>query len=87
MKLKSLLFICLLSIGFVTAQTQRSSISGTVTSNGNPIPFSSIYLQNGKGTNADENGSYTLDITEGTFTIIAQSQGFKTQKKTITVMP
>ena len=87
MKLKSLLFICLLSIGFVTAQTQRSSISGTVTSNGNPIPFSSIYVQNGKGTNADENGSYTLDITEGTFTIIAQSQGFKTQKKTITVVP
>ncbi|UAB81837.1 TonB-dependent receptor [Marixanthomonas sp. SCSIO 43207] len=86
MKLKSLLFICLLSIGFVTAQTQRSSISGTVTSNGNPIPFSSIYVQNGKGTNADENGSFTLDITEGTFTIIAQSQGFKTQKKTITVV-
>lgn len=87
MKLKSLLFICLLSIGFVTAQTQKTSISGTVTSNGNPIPFSSIYVQNGKGTNADENGSYTLDITEGTFTIIAQSQGFKTQKKTITVVP
>ena len=87
MKLKSLLFICLLSIGFVTAQTQRSSISGTVTSNGNPIPFSSIYVQNGKGTNADENGSFTLDITEGTFVIIAQSQGFKTQKKTITVVP
>lgn len=87
MKLKSLLFIYLLSIGFVTAQTQKTSISGTVSSNGNPIPFSSIYLQNGKGTNADENGSYTLNITEGTFTIIAQSQGFKTQKKTITVVP
>lgn len=70
---------------FVMAQT--TSVSGKVTSNGEPVPFASIYIKGGtEGTSADENGNYQLKVPTGNSTLIAQAQGYRTQSTEITVV-
>ncbi|MEM9649924.1 MAG: TonB-dependent receptor [Bacteroidota bacterium] len=65
---------------------QTVSISGNVTSNGEPVPFASIFVKGANiGTTSDVNGSYQLQIPTGTVTLVAQSQGYRTQTKELTL--
>jgi outer membrane receptor for ferrienterochelin and colicins len=66
------------------AQDPNGSVSGKTSSNNEPVPFASVYIKNGSvGTNASENGLYSLELSPGTYILIAQSQGFlKAEKKT-----
>ena len=71
----------------VIAQTKETTISGTVTSTEIPVSFASIFIKNTSiGTSADENGKYKLKIPAGIQTITVQSQGFRSQSKTITII-
>ncbi len=81
----SLLFF--LSVGFSHFLfSQTVSISGTITSNENPVPFASVYIQGGSvGTNTDSNGNYQLEIPTGTIILVAQAQGYRTQTKELIV--
>lgn len=66
---------------------QTTSVSGKVTSNGEPVPFASIYVKGGtEGTSADENGDYQLKVPTGNSTLIAQAQGYRTQSTEITAV-
>jgi hypothetical protein len=52
-----------------------------------PIPFVNIYIENSyTGTTSNEQGDYELALPEpGTYTIVFQFLGFKTQTKTIEI--
>ena len=83
-------YICtllsLLAITTVMAQNQQATISGTVTSNGNPVPFADVYVKNGTvGTSGEIDGKFTLNVPSGTFNIVAQSQGFRSLTKQISI--
>jgi outer membrane receptor for ferrienterochelin and colicins len=67
-----------------TAQDKQAEVSGTVTYNGDPIPFANVYVKNGtNGTSTDIDGKFTLNVPSGTSAIVMQSQGFRTQTKQI----
>ena len=74
------LFFCSLS---VSAQL-KGSISDV---DNQPIPFVNIYIENSyTGTTSNEQGDYELALPEsGTYTIVFQFLGFKTQTKTIEI--
>ncbi|PRX57144.1 outer membrane receptor for ferrienterochelin and colicins [Flagellimonas meridianipacifica] len=73
-----------MSCTFLSAQTV--TISGTVSSNGEPIPFVSVFVK-GKniGTTTDVDGTYQLQIAEGEIILVAQSQGYRSQNKELTI--
>lgn len=63
-----------------------SQITGVVKDEkGNPLPYVNIYTETGsKGTTTNEEGIYELKISEnGTYTLVYQFLGYKTQKKKI----
>lgn len=76
--------ITLASCCFLTAQDV--SISGTLMFNEEPIPFVSVFVK-GKniGTTADIDGRYELQVPEGTITLVAQAQGYRTQSKELNI--
>jgi outer membrane receptor for ferrienterochelin and colicins len=69
------------------AQDNDGLISGTISSNAEAVPFASVYVKKGNsGTNASENGIYSLALPSGEYTVIAQSQGyFQAEKKIVIV--
>ncbi|PVW15054.1 TonB-dependent receptor [Marixanthomonas spongiae] len=84
--MKYILHIMLFMPVYLFSQNDKATISGTFTSNGRPVPFSSIYIKNSAtGTDADIDGNYSLAVSEGTFTLVVQSQGYKTQRREVTV--
>ncbi len=79
----TLLFLFIIITQFVSA----GKIAGTVTNEkGEPLPYSSITVKGKKeGTSANNQGSYFLQLSPGTYTIICRHVGFERQEKTITV--
>lgn len=85
MKKVYLLFIfCLTIFSSAIAQYQ---ISGKITeSNGDPVPFASIYIKNtAKGISANADGLYKFTADKGAITLIFKAIGFKTVERTIQV--
>ncbi|MGB3143380.1 MAG: TonB-dependent receptor [Maribacter sp.] len=72
------LVITYLVWGIVYAQD--ITISGTTTSNGEPLAFVNIYLKNTQiGTSSNESGLYSLkSVSSGKYTLIASTLGYKT---------
>ncbi|RKS55527.1 outer membrane receptor for ferrienterochelin and colicins [Gillisia mitskevichiae] len=84
--MKYLILCTFLITSFSFAQDIETSVSGTVTSKGNPVPFASIYIKGrASGTNADANGKYQLNIFPGEISLVAQSQGYKSLTKTFII--
>ncbi|WP_159023730.1 TonB-dependent receptor [Formosa sp. L2A11] len=82
---KIFLFLFLISF-VVSAQQSNQTISGTITSDGKPVSFASVYVKSGtQGVDANENGEYTLTVPEGNITLIVQFQGYRTETKKIFV--
>lgn len=74
--------LSLIAITTAVAQNQQATVFGTVTSNGNPVPFADVYVKNGTiGTSADADGNYRLELPTGKISLVAQSQGYKSQTK------
>ncbi|HWB26645.1 MAG TPA: DUF5686 and carboxypeptidase regulatory-like domain-containing protein [Chitinophagaceae bacterium] len=76
-----LLFLCFITNAFA------ARISGTITNTqGIALPYASIQIKSmGKGTSANNEGKYFIDLPAGTYTIQVQYVGYATQEKTITV--
>lgn len=80
-KITSLLFILFSVITF-------GQVKGTVTdAKGNPIAFANIYVKDTYiSTTSNEQGKYELNLkTEGTYVILFQYLGFRTEKKIVEV--
>ncbi len=87
MFIKYFTFTALLLVSMVSAQTNKTKISGQIISGNTPIPYASINIKNGiEGTNADEEGYYELNIAPGEIGLVVQSQGFRTQQKKVIVV-
>lgn len=85
--MKHLFYLLFLVTSLTFAQNNKTSISGTVTSNDKPVPFATIYVNGGTaGTDADVDGNYSLNVPEGEVTLVVQFQGFRTQRKKISVI-
>jgi hypothetical protein len=80
-KITSLLFLLISIITF-------SQIKGTITDNkGNPVAFANIYVKDTYiSTTSNEMGKYELNLkTPGTYVVLFQYLGYKTDKKVVTV--
>jgi len=77
-------FILFLSI--VSSYSQTNSISGKITSEGENLPYVNVYLKKTTiGTVTNENGFFQIEkITNGTYTIVISSVGFKSKYEKIT---
>ncbi|RAR75755.1 DUF5686 and carboxypeptidase regulatory-like domain-containing protein [Flavobacterium aciduliphilum] len=67
-----------------------AQIKGTVTdSTGNPLPFVNVHLKDTYiGTTTNELGKYELNLkTSGTYVIIYQYLGYKTEKRIVEIVP
>ena len=75
-----ILLFCSLSVS--------AQLKGSITdSSQQPIPFVNIYIENSYvGTTSNEQGDYVLTLSQpGTYNIVFQFLGFKTQTKTIEI--
>lgn len=83
-------FVCffLFTVTITTAQSGKTKISGTVTAEGNPVPFASVYVKGGTdGTSTDADGNFEMFIISGKITLVAESQGFRSESVTLTIAP
>ncbi len=64
-----------------------AQVSGKVTdSNGEPLPFASIYVQGTtNGTTSNIEGNYEFELGKGTFELVFQFVGFKQKTETVVV--
>ena len=72
---------------FATTYGQGATITGTVSSAGEPVPFVNIYLEQTQiGTSSNELGFYELNnIAAGRYTLIASTIGFDRFRTTLTI--
>nr|WP_299339223.1 TonB-dependent receptor [Allomuricauda sp.] len=84
--MEKLCFLLLLLPFLLFSQGDTTLISGKVTSNGEVVPFASIYIEGGAlGTTADKNGTYELRLPLGNITLTVQAQGYRTQNREVTL--
>ena len=79
-KLTILLFAMIFSVGLY-AQNLAGKLSGTVSSDGQPLVGANVILEGtSSGAATDENGTYYIfDVQPGTYTLRVNYIGYKTQ--------
>jgi hypothetical protein len=83
--MRSIVF-CLLFLSFsLFTYSQSILIKGTVKDNsGSPVPFASVYEKNTtRGTSANSEGEYQLQLSSGAHTLIFKAIGFSQESKEI----
>lgn len=87
MKHLTFVFIFFLAVfGFSDALAQELAIlSGKITSSdGHPVVQASLAIEGTSyGTYSNDNGSYRLELPEGTYTVVASFIGYESQKKSV----
>lgn len=87
MKHLTFVFIFFLAVfGFSDALAQELAIlSGKITSSdGHPVAQASLAIEGTSyGTYSNDNGSYRLELPEGTYTVVASFIGYESQKKSV----
>jgi len=83
--MRILTFITLCTLNCSTAFAAR--ISGKITDEkGQILAYASILIKGTtRGTTANKEGNYFLEVSAGTYTIVAQFVGYNRQEKTITI--
>ncbi len=86
--MKPKLICCFLFILFqFSFSQQKQTISGTIKSENEVIPFANILIKNSTmGTSSNENGDFSIDLEPGNYTIQVNAIGFKPQERNITVI-
>jgi len=66
---------------------QSVTVSGAVTDqSGSPVPFASVYIHNTtKGTSANSEGKYQLQIAPGNYELMFKAIGYKLQSRQVSV--
>src|ERR1700726_5012561 len=67
--------------------SQQVTISGKITDEHNkPVPFASVYIKNTtKGTSANSEGEYILQLKPGTYEVQYKAVGFKQESRKLDV--
>ena len=70
---------------FSTPAFAQSNLVGTVSSEGEPVPFASVLIKNSRlGTAADVEGYFIIEnIPAGTYKVVASSLGFLSEQKEV----
>ncbi len=70
-----------------TTALAQTTLTGTVSSNGEPVPFANILIQNSRlGSASDAEGKFTIEnVPAGTHTVVASSMGFLNKEKEVIV--
>ncbi len=84
-KVLFLLVLLLGKMSFVYGISVR--LSGSVTeTNGEPIPFASVYIEGStRGTTANIEGKYALDLEPGNYKIVFRFIGYKLKTENVTI--
>ncbi|GGH38350.1 TonB-dependent receptor [Mangrovimonas yunxiaonensis] len=84
---KNTLILILLFLTSFGLLAQSITISGKVTTQGEPLPFVNVYLKDTtKGAVTNNDGHYSIsNITAGDYTLIVSFTGFKAVHKNVTV--
>ncbi len=84
--MKQFLIAIFLFFSAICSAQNTGIVSGVITHNDKPVPYASIYVENGsEGTTATIDGNYKLKLVSGEYNLIVQSQGFRTVKKNIRI--
>ena len=79
-----LIFTFILSFLIQNYFAQQFILSGKITGNGESLPFATIYLKGTtKGVNSNDEGSYSLKLDPGKYTVVFQYVGYSRQEKEI----
>lgn len=78
---------CLLSFFSLSLFSQQVTISGKITDeHGNAVPFASVYIKNTtRGTSANGEGEYILQLNPGTYDVLYKAVGYKQESRTVSV--
>lgn len=81
--MRTFLLVVICNLIFFAANAGR--ITGIVTDEkGNPLPYASVFVKGTtKGTTANNQGRYFLELSEGNYTIICQYVGYTRQEKEV----
>lgn len=84
---KKIILIVFLGFG-LQLYSQETNITGSVlTDKKEGVPFASVYVKNRNiGTTADEFGNYRLKVPKGAVTLVARSQGYRTEIREFQVL-
>ncbi len=72
---------------FIISTSYAAKITGIITDNeGKLLPYASIFIKGTtRGTNANSEGRYSLNLEPGQYTLVCQHVGYKKEERTITV--
>ena len=78
----TLIYIFLFTISF---DSFSQKVSGVITdSEGKPLPHASVFIKGtNRGTNANNEGKYFLELSPGRYTIVSQHVNYKMEEKVI----
>ncbi|WP_113654242.1 DUF5686 and carboxypeptidase regulatory-like domain-containing protein [Pedobacter namyangjuensis] len=86
--MRKIYLLLMLSLAiFNSSVAQQFQVSGKITETSKePVAFASVYVKNtNKGTSANAEGLYTLNLDKGTYTLMYKAIGFKTIERQVTV--
>jgi hypothetical protein len=84
--MKSLyLSLLILACTFTNLLAQQIKITGTIKdTSGQPVSFASVYIKNtSKGTSANIDGAYSINVDKGTVILSFRAVGYKTSETTL----
>ncbi len=87
MRLVSCLACCCFVCLATQLSAQQATVKGRVTdAQGDALSYAAIYVEGTNiGTTTNEEGDYATKLSNGTYTLVFQYVGFKTQSQTITI--
>lgn len=79
---------CSLLFGFSLSASSQKVFGIISDSTGKPVPFASVFVKNTtRGTNANNEGKYFIELEPGTYTLVCQHVNFKKEEKTVVCGP
>ncbi|MEO0572502.1 MAG: TonB-dependent receptor [Bacteroidota bacterium] len=82
---KNLLIVLALCVSTLVLG-QTTLLTGSVTSEEQPVPFANVFTKNGEAaTTADENGEYKLEVSGTSLVLVVQAKGYRTQQTELTL--
>ncbi|MBT8257233.1 MAG: TonB-dependent receptor [Bacteroidia bacterium] len=80
--------VLILFFGLYGIIATAQQMSGSVTSNGFPLPYANILIEGTtKGASTDDNGRYVIsDLESGTYTAVVTFSGLKTIKQSVSIL-
>ncbi|MEQ9582622.1 MAG: TonB-dependent receptor, partial [Arenibacter sp.] len=80
------IWLIILFVPIVKLYSQTGSLTGTVISYGEVLPWATVQLKDTRlGTTTDEAGKYLLEAPFGTYTVVCKSIGYKSLEKVVTL--